>query len=215
MADAAITLHHRLPPEDQARADFYALLARLYADAPDAALLAAIAAAPPLAPATLTDETAASAGGLAAAWDAVRAASAAMDPEAAGQEYTDLFVGVGRSEVNLHRSHWLTGHMMEKPLAELRGRLAELGLGRHPGAVILEDHLSALLETMRILVAGQDDRRPAPIEEQRSFFRDHLEGWAFRCCDAISDCQLANYYRRVGELTKFFLALERDSFAME
>ena len=30
--------------EDQARADFYALLARLYAEAPDAALLSAIAA---------------------------------------------------------------------------------------------------------------------------------------------------------------------------
>ncbi len=41
---------HRLEPEDQARADFYALLARLFAAAPDAALLAAIAAAAPLAP---------------------------------------------------------------------------------------------------------------------------------------------------------------------
>ena len=35
-------------PEDQARADFYALLSRLFAQAPDAALLATIAAAPPL-----------------------------------------------------------------------------------------------------------------------------------------------------------------------
>ena len=33
----------RLPPEDEARADFYALLGRLFADPPDAGLLAAIA----------------------------------------------------------------------------------------------------------------------------------------------------------------------------
>ena len=37
-----------LAPEDQARADFYALLARLFADPLDAALLAAIADAAPI-----------------------------------------------------------------------------------------------------------------------------------------------------------------------
>ena len=45
-------------------------------------------------------------------------ASAAMDPEAAAQEYTDLFVGVGKCEVNLHGSHWIAGFMIEKPLVE-------------------------------------------------------------------------------------------------
>jgi TorA maturation chaperone TorD len=215
MADAVITLHHRLEPEDQARADFYALLARLYAAAPDAALLAQIAAAPALGAATLTDETAAAAHGLAGAWDALRAASAAMDPDAAAQEYTDLFVGVGRSEVNLHASHWLTGHMMEKPLADLRARLAALGLGRQPGAVMTEDHLSALLETMRILVAGQGERAPVPLAEQRAFFHDHIAGWVDSCCGAIADCHLANYYRRVAQFTEHFVAIERDSFAIE
>jgi len=215
METATITRQHRLAPEDEARADFYALLARLFAEAPDAGLLAAIAKAPPLRAATLTEETATAAGGLQAAWDALRAASAAMDPEAASQEYTDLFVGVGRSEVNLHASHWLTGHMMERPLAELRGRLAAMGLGRRDEAVILEDHLAACLETMRILVAGQGERRPAALAEQRDFFRDHIDGWVVRCCDAIMNCSVANYYRRVAQFTKYFLALERDSFAME
>jgi len=41
----------QLEPEDQARANFYALLARLFREAPDAALLSAIAGAPPRAPA--------------------------------------------------------------------------------------------------------------------------------------------------------------------
>ena len=52
MSEAPSTLRESVLPEDQARADFYALLARLFADAPDAALLAAIAGAAPLVPVT-------------------------------------------------------------------------------------------------------------------------------------------------------------------
>ena len=72
MSEATLTLHHHLSPEDQARAEFYALLARLFADAPDTSLLAAIAGAPPLGPSTHTAGDSA-ADGLAAAWDTVRA----------------------------------------------------------------------------------------------------------------------------------------------
>jgi TorA maturation chaperone TorD len=77
---------------------------------------------------------------LAGAWEMLRAASAAMDSEAAADEYNNLFVGVGKCEVNLHASHWLTGFMMEKPLAELRATLARLGLARRPEANLVEDH---------------------------------------------------------------------------
>jgi TorA maturation chaperone TorD len=212
---AAITLHHRLEPEDQARADFYALLARLYAEAPDAALLRAIAGAPPLGVAAHSEKADESAASLPAAWDLLRAASEAMDADAATDEYNNLFVGVGKSEVNLHASHWLTGFMMEKPLADVRATLARLGLGRRAGVSLVEDHLAALLETMRILVAGQDDRRPASLAEQRAFFEQHIVGWAFPCCSAIRDSPVANYYRTVAQFTINFLALERDSFAID
>ena len=40
-----LAFQHPLSPEDRARAEFYAVLARLFADAPDAALLRAIAGA--------------------------------------------------------------------------------------------------------------------------------------------------------------------------
>ena len=210
---AAIRLHHRLEPEDQARADFYALLARLYADAPDAPLLRAIAAAPPLGIAPQGSGT----GGddLPGAWAMLRAGSAAMDAEAAADEYNNLFIGVGKCEVNPHASHWLTGFMMEKPLAELRATLARLGLARQPEATLVEDHLAALLETMRILVAGDNDRRPADVVVQRDFFAAHLEPWIFRCCAAIRGCTVANYYARVAQFTDSFMALERDSFAID
>ena len=138
-----------------------------------------------------------------------------MDPEAAADEYNSLFVGVGKSELNLHASHWLTGFMMEQPLADVRATLTRLGLGRQAGVTMVEDHLAALCEAMRILVAGDNERRPAEVEAQRAFFVAHIEPWVFRCCAAIRDCAVANNYRRVAQLTDSFMALERDSFAID
>jgi len=138
-----------------------------------------------------------------------------MDAEAAGQEYTDLFVGVGKCEVNLHASHWLAGFMMEKPLVDLRRDLATLKIVRKDAATLLEDHLSALCETMRMLVAGDGERPPAPVEQQRNFLNKRLLSWVFDCCAAIQKSSLANYYGRVAELTSQFLALERDSLAID
>jgi TorA maturation chaperone TorD len=207
MQVAPVSLHRPLAPEDQARADLYAVLARLFADAPDAAFLAALGGAE-----RLPDSQA---NPVAAAWNRLLDASAAMDADAAAQEYTDLFVGVGKADVNLHASHWESGFMMEKPLADLRGELDGLGLARKGAATMLEDHLAALCETMRIMIAGVGDRAPSSMTEQRNFFQKRLLPWIFDCCAAIEKSSLANYYRRVAEFTTLFMALERDSIAME
>ena len=121
----ATGLPNPLAPEDRARADYYALLARLYADAPDAALLQAIAqsseAAIEMAEQPLTR-----------AWATLGAASAAMDPAAASEEYQELFIGVGQSAVSLHASAYVL-HTGRNPLVEVRAALARLGLGRQAG----------------------------------------------------------------------------------
>ena len=213
MPDAIVAPSQRLEPEDEARAEFYALLARLFADAPDAALLAAIAASAPLSPPARTDEDG-TPGRLAAAWDAVRGASATIDPAAVRDEFQTLFVGVGRSEVSLYASHYL-GPQSGRPLAELRASLARLGLARRPTSNEFEDHLSVVLETMRMLVAGDGERPPAPIGVQQAFFDRHILPWVFDCCAAISANSVANYYRRVAEFAQCFVALERDSFALD
>lgn len=202
-----------LAPEDQARADLYALLSRLFAAPPDAGLLAALAAAPAMGMVTLTelDEGAAA---LGSRWDGLRAAASVMEVEAAEEEYFGLFVGVGKCEVNLHASHWLTGFMMEKPLVEVRATLATLGLGRKPEVIMVEDHVAALFETMRLLVAGQGERPPAAVEVQKMFFGRHVQPWIGDCCGAIRSSELANFYRHVAEFTQSFVALERDSFAI-
>ena len=216
MSDAATTLRRELEPEDQARGEFYALLARLFADAPDAALLRAIAGAPPLVPAARGgDESGGNSGnGVASAWDSLRAASAEAVPEMVRDEFQALFVGVGRSEVSLYASHYL-GPQSGRPLAELRASLASLGLARRPESNEFEDHLSLVLETMRMLVAGDGKREPAGVDEQHAFFARHMLPWVQDCCTAISANSVANYYRRVAEFTQCFVGLERDSLALE
>ena len=105
--------------------------------------------------------------------------------------------------------------MAEKPLVELRSDLVSLKLTRKEAATLMEDHLSALCETMRILVAGEGERPPATLAQQRNFFEKRLFSWSLECCNAITTSSLANYYRRVAELTEQFLALERDSLAID
>jgi len=207
MEAAPVTMQQGLPPEDAARARFYAILARLYAGGPDASLLAAIGGSEPW-----PDE---GANPLASAWNRLVMASSAMDAGAAEQEYTEVFVGVGRSEVDLHAAHWITEAASEKPLVAVRSDLARLGLARLAGSTLYEDHLSVLCETMRMLVAGDGERGPAPIAAQRAFFDRHIAPWVFDCCDAIRDCPLANYYLRVGQFTSLYMAVERDSLAIE
>ena len=209
-SETAVRDAHRLDPEDEARANFYALLARLYACAPDAALLDAIAVAPPLAPVDGPENEE----GLAARWDALRRASAEADPTAVADEFQALFIGVGKSEVSLYASHYLRPQS-GRPLADFRAALVDMGLARRPDASEFEDHLSVVLETMRMLAAGNADRPPATIAEQRAFCETYLLTWAFGCCAAISQCAIANYYVQVAQFSTSFLALERDSFAIE
>jgi TorA maturation chaperone TorD len=202
----SVAFHPPIAEEDRARAEFYALLGRLYTSAADAPLLAAVGASN-LWPDAETNP-------LAAAWNGLVLASRAMDAEAAEQEYTDLFVGVGKAECNLHASFWAPD-AARRPLVAVRAELAALGLGRVHESSVYEDHLGALCETMRMLIVGATGRDPTPISAQRAFFERFLGEWVNRCCDAIMQSPVANYYRRVAEFTSMFMAVERDSFAID
>ena len=192
---------------DRARAEFYALLGRLYGAAPDAPLLATLGASD-----LWADD---GENPLAGAWNRLVLASRTADAEEVEQEYTDLFVGVGKAECNLHASYWIRDVGTEPPLVTLRAELAALGLARQGGSAPYEDHLAALCETMRILVAGTGRRPPESISVQRAFFERRIAPWVQDCCGAIRNCPVANYYAKVGEFTGLFMALERDSFAIE
>jgi TorA maturation chaperone TorD len=207
MEPAPATMREGLLPEDEARARFYAVLARLYSGGPDAPLLSALGGS-----GAWPEE---GDNPLASAWNKLLLASTAMDAAAAEQEYTELFIGVGRSSVDLHASHWITEAASEKPLVAVRSDLARLGLARRARSTLYEDHLSVLCETMRMLIAGDGERGPTPIAVQRAYFDRHIAPWVFDCCTAIRDCPLANYYQRVAEFTHLFMAVERDSLAID
>lgn len=205
---AAVAFRTYVSAEDHGRANFYALISRLFADAPDAALLSAIASSPPLA----TDDDGAP---LAQSWSRLVAACTAVDVDAAREEYDGLFVGVGRAPLNLHASHHLTGFMMEQPLADVRGALTRLGFARIEAQTIVEDHLAALCEVMRVLIVGGQDFDAASLVVQRDFFAAHISPWFVVCCDAITKSPLANFYSVVAQFTCSFLQVERDAFAID
>jgi TorA maturation chaperone TorD len=202
---AQVAFRTYVAAEDHARANFYALISRLFAAPPDAALLKAIASAPPLA----TEDDGAP---LPLAWSKLIAASSVIDEDAVAEEFESLFGGVGRSSVNLHASHHLAGFMMEKPLAELRDAFATLGLSRLTTQSLTEDHIASVCEVMRILIVGTEQRAPADVAAQRNFFIDHIGSWAEKLEVSICEQAFANYYRVVAQLAGEFLRVEQMSF---
>jgi TorA maturation chaperone TorD len=191
--------------EDQARADLYALIARLFYAGPDAQLLAAIAGADEIAG---EDETAP----LAVAWRALGAAAAAMDAEAAREEYDSVFVGTGKAEITPYASHYLAESMQERVLVRLRDTLTEMGLAKNATAAEYEDHFSGLCEVMRhLIVAGSSD---VAVQEQKMFFIDYLVPWYAGFCSAVMASPNTNFYKHVAFFTKAFLDVEVGSFEM-
>ena len=200
---AASQTAEAVSPEDRARANFYALVARLFHAGPDAGLLAAIAGADEIA----GEGTEVS---LAQAWSALVSAAAVMDAEAAREEYDAIFVGTGKAEITPYASHYLVETMKENILVRLRDELAQMGLARAGGAAEMEDHFSGLCEVMRhLILVGSDN---AAVQKQKKFFLAYLDPWFGRFCDSLITSAYANFYRHVAGFAKAFLQMEREAF---
>ena len=204
---AQVAVHRPLPPEESARADFYALLARLLHDGPDAPLLRSIANAPPI-PA---DGNAA----LAKAWQDLVDASSAMDVDAARDEYETLFCGMGRAAVSIYAGFYAGAMAIDHPRVRIQNDLAALGLARRATVTEPDDHFAGLFDVMRVLVAGGAGRSPAPVPEQRRFFDAHLLSAVGKFFAALGSAKDANYYRTVAQFGAAFMALESESFLLD
>lgn len=215
--ESAISTSLPASAEDAARAEHYALLARLFFAAPDAPLLAALVAAgdvfgvgdspSPLAHSPLVPSP------FGIAWAELADAARRTDARSVHDEYEALFHGIGRPEVMLYGSFYLAGFLMEEPLADLRDDLAELGLARRGGVTETEDHVAALAEVMRHLVVTGPDA--AGLARQRAFFVRHLQPWYARLADALAASPQASFYARVGALARAFFDVESEAFAMD
>lgn len=192
-----------LPQEEQARADLYALIARLLLAPPDAALLAGLGAAAEAGPADQPFDQ---------AWRQLAAAARATSAGAVREEFDALFISVGVPKLNPFASLYLAGFLHEKPLAALRADLARLGLARMQGVAETEDHLGALCETMRLLIAGAPGGSRRPLAVQQRFFEDHLAPWHARCLDELRSAEGADFYARVANLAAAFLSIEAEAF---
>lgn len=189
--------------EEIARAEVYGLLAQLYQAPPAPDLLANLRVAVTEAP---------SAGSfLEEPWRQVVGAARAQTDAQIADEYDALFGGVGKPEVLLFGSHYLSGFLNDKPLAQLRTDLARLGLTRDEATADTEDHIAYLCEVMRYLIAG-DDVAVANLTQQQRFFAAHLQPWVNRLCDDLAAHPAAQFYRAVAQFTQAFMSVETQGF---
>lgn len=188
--------------EEAARAELYGLLSALFYMPPDKSLLDAIAATP------VSDATF-----LGQAWGELAAACRDAQPAVVRDEYESLFIGVGKPDVLLYGSFYLSGFLMEKPLAELRTDLARLGLERSESMSESEDHLAALCEVMRHLIL-MEDGVDLTLATQKQFFDTHMRSWIVTCCEAIENHPNARFYRVVARFAHVFFDVEMQAFDM-
>lgn len=193
-------------PEDLARADLYGLIARFFQSPPDQVLLDQIAA-------TADQQDANTEAPLAKVWmDVVEAAK--NNPAKAWQDEFDLnFISVGKPNIVLNGSFYMAGHLNEKPLVNIRRALEEFGLEAADEVTETEDHISALCEVMRYLIAG-DNIEVSNLTNQRVFFNEHIRPWYESLCDAIEGVPEMHLYHPIAALTREFLAIEGQGFDM-
>jgi len=191
--------------EEIARAEDYGLLAVLYYAPPEPSLLESLRVA--------VTEAPAAGGFLEEPWRVAVATARDMSDEAIAGEYNALFGGVGKPEVYLFGSHYLSGFLNEKPLARLRTELAVLGLARGDDMPETEDHIAYLCEVMRYLIAG-DDAAVANLTRQQAFFAAHVQPWANQLCDAIAAHPKARFYAALAAFTRAFMSVEVQGFDM-
>jgi TorA maturation chaperone TorD len=191
--------------EEVARAELYGLLARLWYAPPDAELLEAFQVAPTEAPAAGAF--------LEEPWRQLVGMARDTSVAAAHDEYDALFGGLGKPEIYLFGSHYMSGFLNDKPLAQLRNDLDRLGLARTESTYETEDHIACLFEVMRYLIAG-DDAAVANLTQQQALFSKHVQPWLPALCDTVSRHPKARFYAVLAVFTRAFAEVETQAFDM-
>jgi TorA maturation chaperone TorD len=184
---------------DIARSQHYTLLALLLGRAPNQTLLDNLAA--------MRSE----ATPLGVALAGLAQAASDTTAERAEREYFDLFIGIGRGELMPYGSYYQTGFVYERPLARLRGDLAEIGIARADDVYEPEDHAAILCEIMSGIVSG---RLPAPADSDRAIFENHVAPWIGRFFVDLESAESSKFYRPVGTLGRVFIDIETEAFAL-
>jgi TorA maturation chaperone TorD len=145
-------------------------------------------------------------------WELMKQASLKFDLEAVHDEYFSLFLGVGRGELVPFGSWYITGFLMEKPVAVLRSELIRLGIERQEGVVESEDHIAALCDAMALIIRSSEE---ISLETQQQFFNDHLAPWVGRFFNDMQNAKAAHFYRSVGFFGESFIEFEQQLLDMQ
>jgi len=191
-----------ISPEDGYRANAYGLLGNLLARVPGQELLDRLREIE----VAENEQT----NGMAAAWRTLAMAAQRTNREAVDDEYHELFIGIGRGELVPYASWYLTGFLMERPLAQLRQDLKTLGFERREEVKEPEDHAGALMETMCMLILDTG----IGAHEQKQFFDRHLEPWIGKFFEDLQNAKSASFYSAVGVLGTQFIEVEKQYLAM-
>lgn len=201
MPDSAIASSHEVAPEDRARAVVYSFLAKV------------LYAAPKREHAETATHFSGGESELSRCFKEFVAEFESADQESLGHEYHDLFIGVGRGELQPFGSFYLTGFLNEKPLAELRHDLDDLGFERAMGVAEPEDHIAALCDVMSQLVDGTAAGEFTLYEQER-FFATHMKPWAGKFFADLQAAKKADLYRTIGRIGEVFMTIEEEGFSM-
>jgi TorA maturation chaperone TorD len=184
---------------DQGRAREYALLATLLSHSPDSRLLSRLAG--------LRGD----ASPIGIAHTALGETARRVNEEIVSQEYFALFAGLGQGQLLPYSSHYLSGSLYGRPLAQIRETLQTLGIEKAPGRSEPEDHAATLCEVMAGLVGGSI---AAPAGADRDFFAQHLRPWIGRFFVELERAEAADFYRYVGSLGRAFIDIEAQALAL-
>ncbi|CTQ66113.1 TorD/DmsD family molecular chaperone [Roseibium alexandrii] len=198
--DAVVT-EYVIDPEDQARADLYNFLGVLLAKPANNDLLKQIAA-------LSGDDTP-----LGTTLKTLAKLASVTSEQDAEREFNALFIGLGRGELLPYASHYLTGFLNEKPLANLRQEMAERGIQRAEGKKEPEDNIASLMEIMGGLIVGRFGKVTS-VADQKAFFNAHVGPWAVHFFSDLEASRTSVLYSAVGSLGRQFMEIEAEAFEM-
>lgn len=198
---SAVVREFVIDPEDRARAELYEFLGLLLAKPAEASLLEQIAG-------LKAEDTP-----LGQTLGLISRIASVTSAEAAEREFNDLFIGLGRGELLPYASHYLTGFLNEKPLANLRSDMARRGIQRAEGKYEPEDNIASLMEMMGGMIVGRFGTVTS-VAEQKEFFNAHVEPWAIHFFTDLEATNSSVFYGAVGSLGKQFMEVEAEAFAM-
>ncbi len=189
-----------LTSEDRARADVYGLLGALLAKSPDREMLGLLRGL----------EVPTGDSGMPEAWRDLKMAAKETDAEVTVDEYFALFIGLGRGEIVPYASSYLTGYLMEKPLADLRDELNRLGFERNENVKEPEDHAAILCQLMGMIIA----EKRLSYSDQQGVFEHFVNPWMHDFFEDLEQAESAGFYRAVGRLGRVFISVEKQFFSL-